>query len=350
MQRIGVVMGGTSGEREVSLRSGEAVVAALRGRGHDAVPLVLDDPCAAASLVADAGVDVAFLALHGRHGEDGCVQGVCELLGVPYTGSSLLASALAMDKVKSKELFRLHNVPTPPYYTASVDEAAGDLDELHGSFGFPAVVKPRGEGSSLGVRRVEDLAGLSQAFAEAFRYDRVALVERFVTGREITVALLDGRVLGALEIEPKAGLFDFASKYTPGATEYHLPARLPPTRLRNVLNLAERAARALGCTSAVRVDMLVTEGENEYILEVNTQPGMTETSLLPRIAAAAGYDFGALCEAIVAGAALHSASPAPRSSRRRTSQADARPQAAAPARLRAAGALPDEPRPARAGL
>ncbi len=340
MQRIGVVMGGTSGEREVSLRSGEAVVAALRGRGHDARPLVLDDPCETASLLRGAGVDVAFLALHGRYGEDGCVQGVCELLGVPYTGSSLLASALAMDKVKSKELFRLHNVPTPPYYAVSADEGLENLEELHGSFGFPAVVKPRGEGSSLGVRRVDDLAGLERALEGAFRYDRVALVERFVVGREVTVALLDGRVLGCLEVEPKAGLFDFEAKYTPGMTEYHLPARLPPTRQRNVLNLAERAARALGCTSAARVDVLVTEGENEYILEVNTQPGMTEASLLPRIAAAAGYDFGALCEAIVAGAALHSASPAPRSSRRlAASPAEARPAARPAAELRrAAGA------------
>ncbi|HEU4411542.1 MAG TPA: D-alanine--D-alanine ligase [Polyangiaceae bacterium] len=341
MQRIGVVMGGTSGEREVSLRSGEAVVAALRGRGHDAVPLVLDDAREASSLIGGAGVDVAFLALHGRYGEDGCVQGVCELMGVPYTGSSLLASALAMDKVKSKELFRLHNVPTPPYYAVASDELAGDLEELHGSFGFPAVVKPRGEGSSLGVRRVDDLAGLGRALGEAFRYDRVALVERYVAGREVTVALLGGRVLGALEVEPRAGLFDFEAKYTPGMTAYHLPARLPPTRLRNVLNLAERAARALGCTSAVRVDVLVTEGENEYILEVNTQPGMTETSLLPRIAAAAGYDFATLCEAILAGAALHSASPEPRSSRRLAAHAEprpARPREAAPARLRAAGA------------
>lgn len=341
MQRIGVVMGGTSGEREVSLRSGEAVVSALRGRGHDVVPLVLDDPREASSLLGDAGVDVAFLALHGRYGEDGCVQGVCELMGVPYTGSSLLASALAMDKVKSKELFRLHNLPTPPYYAVTADEVAGDLEELHGSFGFPAVVKPRGEGSSLGVRRVDDLAGLGRALNDAFRYDRVALVERYVAGREVTVALLGGRVLGAIEVEPKAGFFDFEAKYTPGLTEYHLPTRLPPTRQRNVLNLAERAARALGCTSAVRVDVLVTEGENEYILEVNTQPGLTETSLLPRIAAAAGYDFATLCEAIVAGAALHSASPEPRSARRPASRVDARPNARpreTERRLRAAGA------------
>lgn len=337
MQRVGVVMGGTSGEREVSLRSGEAVVAALRGRGHDVRPLVLDEPGEASSLLRGADVDVAFLALHGRYGEDGCVQGVCELAGIPYTGSSLLASALAMDKVKSKELFRLHNVPTPPYYAVSVDEGYESLEELHGSFGFPAVVKPRGEGSSLGVRRVDNLGELERALAEAFRYDRVALVERFVAGREITVALLGGRVLGALEIETKAGLFDFEAKYTPGLTEYHLPTRLPPTRQRNVLNLAERAARALGCTSAVRVDVLVTDSANEYVLEVNTQPGMTETSLLPRIAAAAGYDFASLCEAIVASAALHSSSPAPRSSRRLT--AEARPTVrTAPVLRRVAGA------------
>jgi D-alanine-D-alanine ligase len=167
------------------------------------------------------------------------------------------------------------------------------------------IVKPRGEGSSLGLSKVTALSELGDALSLAFEFDDTAIVERFVSGMEINVGILDGHVLGAIEIAPKNGLYDYEAKYTPGMTDYHMPARLPATRYRGVLNLAERAARSLGCTGAVRVDLLVTSGENEYVLEVNTLPGMTETSLLPKIAAAAGYDFGDLCEAILASARLH---------------------------------------------
>lgn len=308
-QRVGVVMGGSSGEREVSLRSGQAVADALSERGYEVVPVVLGPTQDVAQALRNARIDVAFLALHGRHGEDGCVQGLCELYGIPYTGSSVLSSALAMDKVKAKELFRLYNVPTPPYYTVTDRDDLTQLAELHGSFGFPVVVKPKGEGSSLGIRKANDMAELSTAVSQALEFDRVALVERFIAGREITVGILDGRVLGCIEVAPKSGMYDYEAKYTSGATEYFMPARIPATRQRGILNLAERAAKALACTSAARVDLLVTEGENEYVLEVNTQPGMTATSLLPKIAAAAGYDFGQLCEAIVKSATLHTSAP-----------------------------------------
>lgn len=306
-RRVGVVMGGSSGEREVSLRSGIAVAEALEARGHEVVRITLGDDLGPEllSTLRRARVEVVFLALHGRLGEDGCVQGLLELARIPYTGSSVLASALAMDKLKAKEMFRLHNVPTPPYYTAHVGDDRSDLDATHGSFGFPAIVKPRGEGSSLGVAKVGSLDELGPALDQAFEYDDAVIVERFVSGIEINVGILDGQVLGAIEIAPKNGLYDYEAKYTPGMTEYFMPARLPPTRYRGVLNLAERAARALGCTGAVRVDLLVTSGENEYVLEVNTLPGMTQTSLLPKIAEAAGYDFGALCDAILEGARLH---------------------------------------------
>jgi D-alanine-D-alanine ligase len=306
-RRVGVIMGGTSGEREVSLRSGAAVAAALEARGHDVMRLALGESFGPefGYTLTRSRIDVAFLALHGRHGEDGCIQGALELARIPYTGSSVLASALAMDKLKAKEMFRLHNVPTPPYYVVeSVDDLA-DLESTHGSFGFPVIVKPRGEGSSLGVAKASSLAELAAALEAAFAYDDSAIVERFVAGMEINVGILDGRVLGAIEIAPKNGIYDYEAKYTPGMTEYFMPARLPPTRYRGVCNLADRAVRALGCTGATRVDLLVTPGENEYVLEVNTLPGMTETSLLPKIAAAAGYDFGRLCEAILDSARLH---------------------------------------------
>lgn len=305
-QRVGVVMGGSSGEREVSLRSGNAMADALAARGHEVVRVVLGDGVDAdfARTIRRARIDVAVLALHGRHGEDGCVQGLLELARIPYTGSSVLASALAMNKLKAKELFRLHNVPTPPYYMVSASDL-GDLDAVHGSFGFPVIVKPRSEGSSLGVAKASSMAELTQAIETALALDEAVIVERFVAGMEINVGILDGKVLGAIEIVPRKGIYDYEAKYTPGMTEYFMPARLASTRYRGVLNLAERAARALDCTGAVRVDLLVTSGENEYVLEVNTLPGMTQTSLLPKIAASAGYDFGALCEAILDGARLH---------------------------------------------
>jgi D-alanine-D-alanine ligase len=297
-------MGGTSAERAVSLKTGAAVLSALCELGHAAVAVELgdDDPV---RTLREAEIDVAFLALHGRLGEDGCVQGLLELCGIPYTGSSVLASALAMDKLKAKELFRLHNVPTPPYYVFGEHDAEADLEEIHGSFGYPVMVKPRREGSSVGIARAGDAAELARAVADARRYDRSVLVERFITGREVAVGILDGRVLGAIEIAPKKGIYDYESKYTPGMTEYFMPARLPAARYRGVLNLAERAARALDTSGAVRVDLLVTEGQNEYVLEVNTLPGMTPTSLLPKIAAAAGFGFGELCDAILSGARLH---------------------------------------------
>jgi len=318
-RRVGVLMGGMSAEREVSLRTGDGVARALESKGHDVVSIVFGpDTRGIDELVREAEIDVAFVALHGRGGEDGCVQGLLELLGVPYSGSNVLASALAMDKLKAKEMFRLHNVPTPPYYAATRDDLAS-LEEVHGSFGFPCIVKPRGEGSSVGLTKCENLAELALGIEAALEHDACALVERFVRGMEVTVGLLDGRVLGALEIAPKSGMYDYAAKYTSGATEYILPPRLAATRTRNILNLAERAARALGCTGACRVDLLVTEGENEYVLEVNTLPGMTPTSLLPKIAAAAGLDYAALCEAILEGATLHSgiarSQPVPASSR-----------------------------------
>jgi len=304
-RRVGVVMGGASAERDVSLSSGQAVIRALSEAGHDVVPVVLGTGADALESLARAGIDVAFLALHGRFGEDGCIQGVLEWLRIPYTGSSVTASALAMDKLKSKELFRLHNVPTPPYYAFDAGHGLADLEETHGTFGFPVVVKPRREGSSLGVSRASNFAELAAAVERARAFDGCVLVERFVAGREVHVGILGDRVLGAIEVVPSHDLYDYACKYTAGMTEYHLPARLGPARYRGILNLAEQAARSLEAGGAVRVDLMVTEGQNEYVLEVNTLPGLTPTSLLPKIAEAAGFDFGSLCEAILERATLH---------------------------------------------
>jgi len=331
-KRVGILMGGMSAERDVSLRTGEGIYEALAERGYNVTKIFVDRDLD--RTLRAAPIDVAFLALHGTYGEDGCVQGLLELLSIPYTGSSVMASALAMDKLKAKQLFRLYNVPTPPYYTVR-SEQLDELEEVHGSFGFPAFVKPRCQGSSVGAGRAESMTDLRTRCAEALRFDDHALVERFVAGREVHVGVLDGRALGAIEIVPKGAFYDYKSKYQAGGSEYHLPARLSPTRYKGVLNLAERAVQALDVTSATRVDMLVTEGENEYVLEVNTLPGMTKTSLLPKIAKGAGYDFGDLCEAILSRAKLHLRRPEDvedEGPKRDTNKSTPRSDASAPSR------------------
>jgi D-alanine-D-alanine ligase len=284
--RVGVLMGGWSAEGEVSLRMGEAVAVALEGRGHDVVRVVwvcgergLDE------LLREAQIDVAFIALHGRAAEDGCVQGMLELMGIPYTGSGVLASALAMDKLKAKEMFRLHNVPTPPYYLATRADLA-DVESLHGAFGFPVTVKPRRGASSVGLAQATSLAELREAIQRAFAYGDAVLVERYVRAMAVHVGIVHDRVLGVID------------------TDYACPPLLPPTRLNGVMNLGLRAARALSCSGACVVGLLVTEGENEYVLEVGTRPTMMPTSLLPTIAAKAGLDYASLCESLLEGAAL----------------------------------------------
>ncbi len=306
-RRVGVLMGGLSSERELSLETGEAAFEALRERGHDVARIFVDHDLDLA-LRAER-IDVAFLALHGRYGEDGCVQGLLEVLGIPYTGSSVLASALAMDKLKAKELFRLHNLPTPPYYVHRRGE--GGALEQHGSFGFPSVVKPRAEGSSLGVKRVDDAGALECAVEEALRFDDDVLVERHVGGCEVHVAVLGGEALGAIEVAYSGrGIFDFAARRGRGprmqkGVSLVAPPRLSAERLRGALTFAERAARALEATGLVEVDLVVSERGNEYVLEVDTLPSLGPASLLPKIAHSAGLELGALIEAVLDEARLH---------------------------------------------
>src|SRR5215468_2395580 len=322
-RKIGVLLGGMSSEREVSLRTGEAVLAALRERGHRAVPIYVDRDVDVA--LRQEQIEVAFLALHGRWGEDGCVQGLLEMLGIPYTGSDVLASALAMHKVKAKELFRLHNLPTPAYYTLAGTAPVGgherrsredqddqqgreapELAAMHGDFGFPCVVKPVREGSSVGVSICREPGELGAAVERALRFDDEILIERYIAGKEVSVAVLGDRALGAVEIAPRDGFYDYANKYTRGATDYYVPPRVSPERYRGLLTQALRAHLALGCSGVTRVDMMLSEAGNEFILEVNTLPGLTPTSLLPKIADAAGISFGELCEMMLAGASLAS--------------------------------------------
>ncbi|MBW2731013.1 MAG: D-alanine--D-alanine ligase [Deltaproteobacteria bacterium] len=301
---IGVLMGGLSAEREISLLSGDAVLAALAERGYETIPIDMSRDIA--QRLSEVKVDLVFNALHGRYGEDGCIQGLLELLKLPYTGSGVLASALAMNKLKAKEIFRLHNLPTPPYYAVTPSQM-DTLAELHGSFGFPAVVKPTSEGSSLGVSVADDLVGLRAACQRAFELDESALVERHIEGREVCIGIVNGRPLGALEIISHNEIFDYQAKYTAGHADYHIPARLSRDRYQGVLTQALRAHQALGCAGATRVDMMVSDLGNEYILEINTLPGLTPLSLLPRLAEHDGLSYADLIEEILAEARVRGA-------------------------------------------
>ncbi len=253
-RKVSVIMGrnvvGTAG----SLASGEAVLDALTAQGVDARAIVLGPGDDALSMLAGAEMDAAFLALHGKLGEDGCVQGLLELLGIPYTGSSVLSSALRWTSSRAKSCSACTTCPRRRTTCSTGTSTAAEIGEVHGSFGFPVIVKPRREGSSIGVSRADNMAELCEAIELALAFDSSVLVERFVKAREVAVGILDGRVLGAIEIAPKSGIYDFAAKYTPGATEYFMPARLPAARYKNVLNLAERAGpkrstRAAPCAS-----------------------------------------------------------------------------------------------------
>lgn len=299
-RKVAVLDGGRSSEREVSLQTGRACAEALQQRGYDV--LLLDVDLEVAARLREAGAAVAFNALHGRWGEDGAIQGLLEAMGIPYTGSGVLASAMGMDKPVSKLLFREAGVPVIPYVRFPPERAAA-VTAADLPFGLPAVVKPGSEGSSVGVHIARDASALALACRDAVRYKGDLLVEQYVKGTELSVAVLDGRALGAIEIVPAREFYDYAAKYTAGTTQYFYPARIPAEATRAMSEHAERAYAALGCAGVARVDFIL-QGSTPYILEVNTLPGMTATSLVPKIAAGVGIPFPDLCERLLEGAAL----------------------------------------------
>ncbi|HVE83451.1 MAG TPA: D-alanine--D-alanine ligase [Myxococcales bacterium] len=291
-------------ERDVSLRSGAAISGALRGLGYQVVDIDAQRDLPA-RLLAEK-VEVAFIALHGRYGEDGSVQGLLESMFIPYTGSGVLASSVGMEKVFSKQIFLGQGIPTPPY--RSFPDAAAALQALEAKdalpFPLPAVVKPSREGSSVGVHICKSADALRAAVEDAGKYAGAIMVEQYVKGREVQGAVLDGESLGAIEIVPAKEFYDYEAKYTPGSgTRYLFPAPLPEAQYRRVNEVCLQAHLALGCSGATRTDAIVT-GQEVYVLEVNTLPGMTATSLLPKIAAGRGIDFPALCERLLLGASL----------------------------------------------
>ncbi len=298
-KKIGVLLGGLSSEREISLRTGKAVLAALQGAGYNAV--AIDAGRDLSQRLAAEGVEVAFIALHGRYGEDGTVQGLLELLGIPYTGSGVMASSVAMDKVTTKQLLLFHSIPTPGFRVLRRGEdAAGAVAKTDR---FPVVVKPSREGSTIGVTIAADGSAMARGIEEALKLDDLVLIEEYIAGAEVTVGVLEGEALPVIQVVPKGGFYDFHAKYTAGQTEYLLPAPLEPKLYARLQQASVAAFRALGCAGAGRVDFMV-RGDEFYCLEVNTIPGMTETSLLPKAAAQAGICFAELAERILEGASL----------------------------------------------
>jgi D-alanine-D-alanine ligase len=287
---VGVLMGGTSSEREISLRSGKAVAAALKRSGVNVTEIDLTHNWP--EQIQSAGIDAAFIALHGTLGEDGAVQGLLEIMGIPYTGSNITASALCMHKQLCKVVLEKAGIKTP------VDIPFNDDGPLR----YPVIVKPVAEGSSVGLHFINDKDGWDKLnISEQSDW----MAEMPVSGVEIAVSVLAGKALPIVEIAPKSGVYDFESKYTVGATEYFCPARIPAETLRLCMQRAEEAVISTGCEGAPRVDMIVADGGEPIVLEVNTIPGMTETSLLPKAAAQAGISFEELCTQITAYAALH---------------------------------------------
>ncbi len=298
MKRIGVLMGGTSAERAVSLQSGERVVSALRSRGYDVAAIDWTGPEHNLwARLREEQVTVAFLTMHGTYGEDGCLQGLLECCRIPYTGSSVLASALAMDKAAARRVFEQESIESPRF---CVYRGAADVQR----FGLPLVVKPSREGSSVGISIVYDDSELAPALAKASRQHGVVLLEEFVPGREIQVAVLDGSVLGDIEIRPAAGFYDYAAKYERSDTTYLTPAPLSPAERQLCHDLARRAHLALGCSGITRADLILSPGGRAVCLEVDTLPGLTPRSLVPMIAAAHGLDFASLCQRILDSASL----------------------------------------------
>ncbi len=305
-RKIGVLMGGTSSEREVSLKSGSAIYGALKALEYNVIPVdVGDNIC---EVLKKKKIDAAFIALHGGHGENGALQGMLEVMNVPYTGSGILASALAMDKEASKKVFLYHGLPVPPFVVVSLADfksmfkkGAGPKGTLKTGFSLPWVVKPASEGSSIGVEIVKNASSLKGVMNEAFSYGHKVIVEKYIEGREVQIGILNDKVLGGVEVKPSLEFYNYEAKYTAGLTEYILPPKLDRKIYERAKRTALAAHVALGCSGATRVDLIIDREGNTYLLEVNTIPGMTETSLLPKIAQTAGLSFADLLEQILGG-------------------------------------------------
>ncbi|MFC1631582.1 D-alanine--D-alanine ligase [Candidatus Omnitrophota bacterium] len=292
--RVGVLMGGPSAEREISLKSGQAVYQALKQHGLDVVRLDLGTR--AQEQIKRSKISLAFIALHGSFGEDGRIQGILESLGIPYTGSGVMASYLCLDKIASRRIFEHHGLAVPQYIVLErkfYKQKSRDL-----KIELPVVVKPVSLGSSIGITFVDQKSKFNPAINTAFKYDQTVIIEQYLSGREITVGILNDRPLPVVEILPEPRFFDFQAKYEKGRTRYVVPAQLTPAQYQLAQKTARLAHRVLGCRVFSRVDMILTK-PGPVILEVNSIPGLTTTSLLPMAAQAQGISFTQLCLKII---------------------------------------------------
>jgi len=294
--RVAVILGGKTAEREVSLNSGALVLTALRARGIDAHAF---DPAEQGIEALIAGrYERAFIALHGRFGEDGTLQGALEWLGLRYTGSGVLGSALAMDKLRAKRLWMAEGLPTPPF---EVLDAQCDFRAVAKRLGLPLMVKPVNEGSSIGMSKVRAAVDLEEAYALAVNYDRAVMAEKFIEGSELTAGILGEQALPLIKLETPRDFYDYQAKYVADDTRYLIPCGLPAAREREIQQLCLQAFRALGCSGWGRVDLMLDRAGDPWLLEVNTAPGMTDHSLVPMAARAAGLTYEDLCIRILEG-------------------------------------------------
>ena len=307
-QVVAVVMGGPSAEREVSLNTGAAIANALREYGYTNVVEIDLDPRNFGKQLAESKAEVVFNAVHGLYGEDGRLQTLLEIREMPYTGSGMIASVSCMDKVITKRMLRDAGISTPACLIVNKKES-GIKEKIMQRFSLPVVIKPASQGSSIGVEIVKEENQLDEALANAFKYSRDILVEEFIGGKELTVSMMqkDGEVvaLPVIHIAPHSGMYDYHSKYTKGATEYICPADLDEETTKKVQEISKQAYEVLGCSGVARSDVMLDEAGNGYVLEINTVPGMTATSLVPKAAAAAGISFPELCNIILQSASVN---------------------------------------------
>ena len=302
---IGVLLGGLSKEREISLKSGRAIAKGLREAGFENVREI-DVGFDLASKLKSEEIEVAFIALHGKFGEDGSIQGLLEFMRIPYTGSGVLGSALAMNKQASKLIFMQEKIPTADFRLYRKNQGIEEILKSIGKsgMGFPLVVKPASEGSTIGLTVVEEKSDMEEAVKIALDHGDELVVEKFIKGIEVTVGILNGVALPLVEIAPKEGIFDYKSKYTKGLTDYYVPARVSKDISDKARELGLRAFESLHCEGFGRTDIILENGKNPIVLEVNSIPGMTETSLIPKAAKQIGLEFKDLVEKIISGASL----------------------------------------------
>jgi len=309
--KVAVLMGGTSAEREISLMSGTGVLAALRSQGVDAHAFDPKDRDLAE--LRREGFDRVFIALHGRHGEDGTVQGALELLGIPYTGSGVMASAIAMDKTMTKRVFKAEGLPTPRWVWLAPDDQGRETTRLvPDELGLPLIVKPPREGSSIGISKVAGYSDMAEAVATAARYDPDVLCEEFIAGEEVTCPVVGqgatAQALPVVKIVAPEGKYDYQHKYFTDDTAYLCPSGLPPDEEREIQRIVVAAYKALGCRGWGRADLMIRAADRKpFLLEMNTSPGMTGHSLVPMSARAAGLSYEALCVMLLAAATLDGA-------------------------------------------